>query len=79
MLNYTVASVRRKIDEARNAAGMRVGLPKATIDCALLESLCRIAENAETLRSELERLKRGEFICRKCGLRKDGEHAPVEF
>jgi hypothetical protein len=78
MLNYTGASVRRKIEEARNAAGMRVGLPKAIIDCALLESLCRIAENAETLCAELDRLKR-EFICRKCGMRKDGEHAPVEF
>ena len=71
MLNYTVASVRRKINEARNAGGMRVGLPTATIDCALLESICRIAENAETLRAE--------FICRKCGLRNDGEHGPVEF
>ena len=79
MTSYTVAVVRRKIDEAENAGGMRVGLPKATIDCSLLESLCRIAENADTLRAELEQLKRGEFICRKCGLRKDGEHAAASF
>ena len=79
MTSYTVASVRRQIDEARNVGGMRVGLPTATIDCALLESLCRIAENSDTLRAELEQLKRGEFICRNCGLRKDGEHAAADF
>lgn len=26
------------------------------------------------LQEQIEALKRGEFICRKCGLRKDGEH-----
>lgn len=35
---------------------------------------------AAHLQAEIERLKRGEFICSKCGLRKDGEHdGPVEF
>lgn len=24
--------------------------------------------------TEIEKLRKGEFICRKCGLRKDGEH-----
>jgi hypothetical protein len=52
---YTVASVRRKIAEARSAGGMSVGLPKATVDCALLESLCQLAENAETSLAELEK------------------------
>jgi hypothetical protein len=31
------------------------------------------------LSSELDKLKRGEFICRKCGLRKDGEGPPATF
>ena len=26
------------------------------------------------LMNEVEKLKRGEFICQKCGIRKDGEH-----
>lgn len=35
------------------------------------EALKVLADNA--------RLKRGEFICRKCGLRKDAEPVAVEF
>lgn len=27
----------------------------------------------------IEELQRGEFICKKCGLRKDGEHEPADF
>ena len=36
------------------------------------------AENFE-LRKEIEQLKRGEFICQKCGLRKDGEAKKGDF
>jgi hypothetical protein len=35
----------------------------------------RIAE----LETEIEQLKRGEYICAKCGLRKDGEGLPEDF
>lgn len=28
---------------------------------------------------EIESLRRGEFICQRCGLRKDGESAPADF
>lgn len=32
------------------------------------------------LADEIERLRRGEFICRKCGLRKDADHdGPPDF
>lgn len=31
------------------------------------------------LLDELKALKRGEFICSKCGLRKDGEKVEAEF
>jgi len=31
------------------------------------------------LAQEIAQLKRGEFICRSCGLRKDGEHTPADF
>ena len=41
--------------------------------------MARIVDAHNKLRAELEGLKRGEFICRKCGLRKDGEHAHAEF
>lgn len=33
----------------------------------------------DQLRAEVERLKRGEFICAKCGLRKDSDHAKGDF
>lgn len=29
--------------------------------------------------NEIQRLRRGEFICKKCGLRKDGEKVDAEF
>lgn len=32
-------------------------------------------KEAESSRAEVERLRRGEFICQKCGLRKDGEQS----
>ncbi|MFA7290922.1 MAG: hypothetical protein WC023_01615 [Rhodocyclaceae bacterium] len=28
---------------------------------------------------EIERLRRGEFICQKCGLRKNDEHPKADF
>jgi hypothetical protein len=42
---------------------------------------CKKCEDEyEKLRAENERLKRGEFICQRCGLRKDGEQrTELEF
>lgn len=31
------------------------------------------------LKREIRRLKRGEFICKKCGLRKNGRKPNVDF
>ena len=52
----------------------------------LAKSVIRTDERSDTLvlaarvvLAALERLEKGEFICRKCGLRKDGEHAYSEF
>lgn len=33
----------------------------------------------DELREKVRELERGEYICKKCGLRKDGESPPVEF
>lgn len=33
----------------------------------------------QQLERELAALKRGEFICSKCGLRKDGEQVKADF
>ena len=33
-----------------------------------------IGTAAHVVLAELERFEKGEFICGKCGLRKDGEH-----
>jgi len=43
--------------------------------------LCAEAANEiERLRAEVAALRRGEFICMRCALRKDSEHdAPVDF
>jgi cell division protein FtsB len=36
------------------------------------------AENQQ-LRDEIERLERGEYICKRCGLRKDSDSGEAEF
>jgi len=36
--------------------------------------LLKALEERDEARNEVEILKKGEYICRKCGLRKDGEH-----
>ncbi len=36
-------------------------------------------ERAKIAEAERDALLRGEFICRKCGLRKDGECPPADF
>lgn len=36
-------------------------------------------EANQLLTNEIEKLKRGEFICKKCGLRKDSEPREVDF
>ena len=43
-------------------------------------SKAELAQLARQLERELAALRRGEFICQKCSLRKDGEHdAPIGF
>ena len=79
MTNPVITIVRRQIADAKIVGDMTIGLPQARVDYSLLEALCKMAEEADTLRAELEQLKRGEFICSKCGLRKNAEHATAEF
>lgn len=44
------------------------------------EAWVALSDHAEKQRAELEALRRGEFICGKCGLRKDADAAgPVPF
>lgn len=38
-----------------------------------------IGTAAHVVLAELEKLEKGEFICNKCGLRKDDEHERGEF
>ena len=52
----------------------------------LAKSVIRTDERSDTLvlaarvvLAALERLEKGEFICRKCGLRKGDEHERGEF
>lgn len=36
-------------------------------------------EAIDAMRAEFAKLKRGEFICQKCGLRKNDDHAKGDF
>jgi len=40
---------------------------------ALSDHLARLLDELAALKKEVAELKRGEFICIRCGLRKDGE------
>jgi hypothetical protein len=43
-------------------------------------ALCRELEaELEAMKAENERLMRGEFICRECGIRKDHTHPKCDF
>ena len=41
--------------------------------------LIDLITHSQQLERELNELKKGEFICRKCGLRKDNEHEKGDF
>lgn len=43
------------------------------------QDLARCRESCSQLRKELDELKKGEFICGKCGIRKDSEHTKGDF
>ncbi len=38
-----------------------------------------LRKDAEQASARCASLERGEFICKKCGLRKDAEHEPADF
>lgn len=46
---------------------------------AELRRLAAVEAERDQLRAEVEALRRGEFICGKCGLRKDADAGPVPF
>ena len=61
-------------------------LTYAAVDAGFFDSPSKAREFSRQMESalaaaqaELAALKRGEFICRKCGLRKDGEWPSADF
>ena len=66
-LKDTVAELEAKLTKAEAQNDKLDGL-NAALDL----------ENKEQ-QAEIERLKRGEFICKKCGLRKNAEFEPGDF
>lgn len=71
--DYAVRMVRRAIEDAHNAP-LRAGLPRARVDCALLERLCRLAEGktggqkrAAELEAELSREREGRQLAEANG------------
>jgi hypothetical protein len=54
--------------------GLRCGCAEKPI------ALCReLATELDALTAENERLMRGEFICRECGIRKNDTHPKCDF
>jgi hypothetical protein len=43
------------------------------------EEIYRLEQANAELRRELDELRKGEFICKKCGIRKDSEHQHGDF
>ena len=46
---------------------------------AVLDHVAELERTLARAIKEIEALKRGEYICRQCGLRKDGEHEKGDF
>jgi len=73
--------------DEKTADHISITFRRAVRRIEFLETLCAteklatdvLIERISTLEAELAELKRGEFICKKCGLRKDGESAPHDF
>ena len=63
-----------------NRAEITFGAHQGWIDYYSANEMRQYAEQAVTpLLAEIERLKRGEFICNKCYLRKDAEVGTPDF
>ena len=66
-LELTVAELRKEVAEAND----------------LFDKLRQqhewLRKDAEQASARCAQLERGEFICKKCGLRKDAEHEPADF
>ena len=54
----------------------KYGTPKRVVYSAIAKDMERELAAAQ---KEIEELNRGEFICRKCGLRKDAEFEKGDF
>lgn len=80
----TVSKLERERDALRREVDGLKQVVAASGDLAALIPLMQWAlekaERAVAAERELAALKRGEFICQRCGIRKDGEHdTPYEF
>jgi hypothetical protein len=52
MSKALISMVRREIGRARNTGGVRLGLPKVTIDAAHIEMLCNLVEQAASAQDD---------------------------
>lgn len=55
-----------------------LGLRRDSTD-DLLEVIARIIEERDQLKQRVQELGRGEYTCKRCGIRKDGESTAVDF
>jgi hypothetical protein len=67
-------SATQRIEAMLESNGLRCGCAEKPI------ALCReLATELNALKAENERLLRGEYVCRECGVRKDHTHPKCDF
>jgi hypothetical protein len=67
-------SATQRIEAMLESNGLRCGCAEKPI------ALCReLATELDTLKAENERLLRGEYVCRECGIRKNDTHPKCDF
>jgi hypothetical protein len=67
-------SATQRIEAMLESNGLRCGCAEKPI------ALCReLATELDALKAENERLMRGEYVCRECGIRKNDTHPKCDF
>lgn len=74
LLAEEVRSLRDDVEVARTVANGNVDAKFAAWN-----ELNALAQENDRLREKVAQLERGEYICKKCGLRKDDEHPKGDF
>jgi hypothetical protein len=76
-MSYTLSETGKILTETQHGITLPADYSFATVN-DYVHSMGVTFEELEALclgmASHIDKLRRGEFICQKCGLRKDGDH-----